>query len=115
MPLSSTKIRVNFCPTCPINYARRLFLLCSNASRVIFIDVFGSAYNHTNRPLRFTNQDVSKLHSRQLATNNFYIVCNDNDKNNVRQLITNGEGVDIDNNTSDNNNKINEIDTDNSL
>nr|CCC93860.1 conserved hypothetical protein [Trypanosoma congolense IL3000] len=58
---SSVRMWVEFCPTHPINYLRRLHVLLNLAGGVLFIDLFGSAYNSSIRPMPFGLREVDEF------------------------------------------------------
>ncbi|CCW66885.1 unnamed protein product [Phytomonas sp. Hart1] len=58
-PRKSVYVKVRFYPTEPINYLRRLFIFVQNMiSSILFVDLFGSAYNIVSRPPLFGLREV---------------------------------------------------------
>lgn len=55
---STLQVAVTFQPAHPVLYYRRLHLLVEGAAEVVFVDVFGGAYNTTVRPPALTLSDV---------------------------------------------------------
>lgn len=58
------RVSVEFCPTHPINYLRRMLILVQHVDTLLYVDVFGSAYNSVIRPLPFKAKDVEAFFQR---------------------------------------------------
>ncbi|EPY19544.1 hypothetical protein STCU_09396 [Strigomonas culicis] len=61
----SVVVRVVFQPRVAMNYLRRLCILVRDTTDALYVDAFGSAYNHESRPLAFKLPQVDAFYLRQ--------------------------------------------------
>ncbi|ORC85195.1 uncharacterized protein TM35_000371680 [Trypanosoma theileri] len=61
----SVRVKVEFCPTHSINYLRRLLIYVEHAEGLLYVDVFGSAYDSIIRPMPFGIKEVESFFKRQ--------------------------------------------------
>ncbi|ESL12195.1 hypothetical protein TRSC58_00041 [Trypanosoma rangeli SC58] len=60
----SVRVKVEFHPTHPINYLRRLLILVQHSESLLYVDVFGSAYDGSIRPMPMKPRDVEAFFLR---------------------------------------------------
>ncbi|RNF06455.1 hypothetical protein TraAM80_03909 [Trypanosoma rangeli] len=60
----SVRVKVVFNPTHPINYLRRLLILVQHSESLLYVDVFGSAYDGSIRPMPMKPRDVEAFFLR---------------------------------------------------
>ncbi|SCU72600.1 uncharacterized protein TEOVI_000417700 [Trypanosoma equiperdum] len=62
LPAKGTqRMWVEFCPTYPMNYLRRLHIIMNLTRHVVFVDLFGSAYDDSIRPMSFGLKEVEEF------------------------------------------------------
>ncbi|RNF19895.1 uncharacterized protein Tco025E_03962 [Trypanosoma conorhini] len=60
----AVRVKVEFHPTHPINYLRRLLILVRHSESLLYVDVFGTAYDAAIRPLPMKARDVEAFFLR---------------------------------------------------
>ncbi|PWV06810.1 hypothetical protein C3747_110g68 [Trypanosoma cruzi] len=60
----SVRVKVEFHPKYPINYLRRLFILVKHLENLLYVDLFGTAYDSFTRPMPCKASDVEAFFLR---------------------------------------------------